>query len=410
MIQTIDIRCRVWRSKLKAEEMESRPIFSISPLLPGLSESRLNVRRLFPIPSFTSEFHIFISTKYLYSITPDALKFLGHELGTQTAFKHNQTDVITILNGKFEEEELRKHLDKFIEKYVLCQNCSYPELNMKVKGERILGDCNACGKKNILDNKHKIATFIIKNPPDNKTEFSRDEKADTATPAPAKSSKKGELEEQKIDVPVTETVTLNDTNIPTFIQQLKAKLESFTDIENFDDKDDVVDALYETIKSWRLATGQVDRQAYIVFNSLFDYSIAKQLGRQYLLVRLFKKIKVKDPQGTLIVNIENLLLVQPKDANYEKYVPTILKLLFDVDLLSEEYLLGWAEGKEDLSKNAIYQKDVDDKFKTLAAPFIEWLKNAEEEGEEEEEEEAQQSCYFSLEARYVFQIESSLFQ
>merc|ERR1712151_898480 len=58
-------------------------------------------------------------------------------------------------------------VDKFIEKYVLCGNCSLPEIDMVVnKKGLIVATCKACGWSGELDNMHKVATFIQRNPPD----------------------------------------------------------------------------------------------------------------------------------------------------------------------------------------------------------------------------------------------------
>lgn len=35
----------------------------------------------------------------------------------------------------------------------------------KVKKERIVGHCECCGEKSDLDNAHRLAAFIVKNPP-----------------------------------------------------------------------------------------------------------------------------------------------------------------------------------------------------------------------------------------------------
>jgi len=56
-------------------------------------------------------------------------------------------------------------LDKFIEKYVLCPKCTYPEMNIKVKKGIVHGNCDSCGNATTLDNIHKMAQFIVKNPP-----------------------------------------------------------------------------------------------------------------------------------------------------------------------------------------------------------------------------------------------------
>merc|ERR1712054_511170 len=46
------------------------------------------------------------------------------------------------------------------------ENCHLPEINMFVKKGSIVGKCAACGWAGDLDNNHKLAAFIIKNPPD----------------------------------------------------------------------------------------------------------------------------------------------------------------------------------------------------------------------------------------------------
>ena len=56
-------------------------------------------------------------------------------------------------------------MDKFIEKYILCPKCKYPETSILVKKERVQCQCDSCGFKGELDNVHKLASYIIKNPP-----------------------------------------------------------------------------------------------------------------------------------------------------------------------------------------------------------------------------------------------------
>lgn len=47
---------------------------------------------------------------YIWPIDP--LKFLGHELGSQTIYKEKGNDITTIINGSFTDEEIRKSMDK----------------------------------------------------------------------------------------------------------------------------------------------------------------------------------------------------------------------------------------------------------------------------------------------------------
>merc|ERR1711892_1325377 len=57
-------------------------------------------------------------------------------------------------------------LDGFIKKYVLCEQCNNPETVLKVKKNMIGASCKACGHIFTLDMRHKLTTFIIKNPPE----------------------------------------------------------------------------------------------------------------------------------------------------------------------------------------------------------------------------------------------------
>merc|ERR1711877_36412 len=71
-----------------------------------------------------------------------------------------------IVNGHHEQNVFQTLLDKFIEKYVCCENCHLPEIFMNVKKGVIQGKCMACGWQGDLDNICKLAAFIQKNPPD----------------------------------------------------------------------------------------------------------------------------------------------------------------------------------------------------------------------------------------------------
>ena len=95
------------------------------------------------------------------------LKFFGFEKASSTTFKEagGKNNTNYIINGDFSEEELRKVLDKFIEKYICCPKCKLPEMHMSVIGEKINGKCDSCPFVGELDSKHSLAKFIIKNPP-----------------------------------------------------------------------------------------------------------------------------------------------------------------------------------------------------------------------------------------------------
>ena len=54
--------------------------------------------------------------------------------------------------------------------------------------------------------------------------------------------------------------------------------------------------------------------------------------------------------------------------------------MYDDDVLSEEALVAWADEKENATEE-------ERSFLTMAAPFIQWLREAESEDEDDSEEE-----------------------
>jgi len=100
-------------------------------------------------------------------------KWFGAELGAQSTYTDKEGEGIrAIINGHHDTPIFQTMLDKFIDKYVLCANCHLPEIDMFVKKGNINAKCKACGWAGDLDNNHKIAAFITKNPPDDAGGFS----------------------------------------------------------------------------------------------------------------------------------------------------------------------------------------------------------------------------------------------
>lgn len=61
---------------------------------------------------------------------------------------------------------MRELLDGFIDRFVLCQSCKNPETELIVSRDGyITSDCKACGYHGDIDMRHKLTTFISKNPP-----------------------------------------------------------------------------------------------------------------------------------------------------------------------------------------------------------------------------------------------------
>ena len=91
-------------------------------------------------------------------------KYFGCELGAQTQFDVKNERYI--VNGCHDAGRMQDMLDGFIKKFVLCEKCENPETVLKVKKNMIGASCKACGHIFTLDMRHKLTTFIIKNPPE----------------------------------------------------------------------------------------------------------------------------------------------------------------------------------------------------------------------------------------------------
>ena len=90
---------------------------------------------------------------------PEITKFFGCEIGSQTSFSA-ETDR-AIVNGAHTAQDLQTHLCRYIENFVLCENCRLPETHYKIKAGAISQKCLACGHKSAVDMTHKLTTFIL---------------------------------------------------------------------------------------------------------------------------------------------------------------------------------------------------------------------------------------------------------
>ena len=120
-------------------------------------------------------------------------KFFGCELGAQTQFDHKNDRYI--VNGAHDAAKLQDMLDIFIRKFVLCERCDNPETVLKVYAKKgiITASCKACGHSFTVDMRHKLTTFMVKNPP----ETSLNDQGTSLTQRKEKRSKRKDGEEDE---------------------------------------------------------------------------------------------------------------------------------------------------------------------------------------------------------------------
>uniref|UniRef100_A0A0E9WUK6 W2 domain-containing protein n=2 Tax=Anguilla anguilla TaxID=7936 RepID=A0A0E9WUK6_ANGAN len=117
----------------------------------------------------------------------------------------------------------------------------------------------------------------------------------------------------------------------------------------------------------------------ILSELLFDENIRDQI-KKYKRHFLRFCHNNKKAQKYLLGGFE--CLVKLHQAQLLPRVPIVLKALYDADLLEEDVILAWAEK---VSKKYV-SKELAKEIHAKAAPFVKWLKEAEEESEGSEEE------------------------
>eukprot|EP00091_Calanus_sinicus_P008039 TRINITY_DN1953_c0_g1_i3.p1 TRINITY_DN1953_c0_g1~~TRINITY_DN1953_c0_g1_i3.p1 ORF type:complete len:354 (+),score=167.66 TRINITY_DN1953_c0_g1_i3:879-1940(+) len=301
-------------------------------------------------------------------------------------------------------------LDGFIKKFVLCEKCDNPETVLKVKKNMIGASCKACGHIFTLDMRHKLTTFITKNPPEKDIDaqgVSLTKKKDRVKEGKDKNGKKegsdGDADDgdwgEDDDADWGEDVS--EEAVRKRMEALSGGLGGLV-IDNDLEKSEVdrINIFHKFVVIKKNAgpihqgaaakevVAEADRlevknKAPIVLcELLFDDKMfkEKQLEKYSKLFLRFTHENQK-AQKYLLGGLEKT--VETQEAALLNKVPHIFKILFEEDVLEEEVILEWAKK---VSKKYV-SKDVAQKIHDKAAPFIKWLKEAEEESDESSEGE-----------------------
>ena len=321
------------------------------------------------------------------------LRFIGYELGSCIS------ESKLLVNGVHSLDRLYKVLDSFIRKYILCVNCDYPEITIKVKHDLVCGECKACGEMSLLDNQHKMASFIRRNPlkidPDFEEETTdyaerRNQNRDRSRSTRTERDRNRQQEEGKAGS-ISKKERVRDTEeekertsqiylkkgfrelAPNLIHQARciyAKYEKYENLSNIDmeflllEIAEVVPRVYER------------RLSYILFNIIFDENIMNQIMRKMPILTFFYKGK-KDYHIDILLNLEYITLENKLSVKIERFIPMILKCFYDSGLMTGEFLLNWEKGSytSRLLIDYRYKRPVDERFKAASRETLEWLKS-----------------------------------
>eukprot|EP00298_Acanthocystis_sp_HF-20_P010673 c18983_g1_i3.p1 GENE.c18983_g1_i3~~c18983_g1_i3.p1 ORF type:complete len:389 (+),score=144.21 c18983_g1_i3:160-1326(+) len=335
-------------------------------------------------------------------------KYFATELGAVSMWDDKRN--VGIVNGKHEKATLAKLLADFINRYVLCPQCHYPETDLKIKKGTIYAQCRACSFYGLSDNHHKLATYILKHPPNSnekkekddkdkekdkkdkkepkgkgknrkKKEDEKGEENGTGSPEHASSGgsdhKEDEDEDGEMEFEITEEMkkaTIDDSNrseLADPVQLMRTALAAGSDLN--EKLENVVKLQKEQLYS------DFERLQYFI-KAIVNDNMTKQIKSNIDLLRKFVGSD-RESQMQLFACIEVKCETDPAQL---KRVSTTLMALYDADILTEKVILDWYE-KGVSHFIALADFPARKKTREAAKEFIEWLQSAEEEESENDE-------------------------
>ncbi|KAJ5073825.1 eukaryotic translation initiation factor 5 [Anaeramoeba ignava] len=320
---------------------------------------------------------------------PDIItKFFGFELGAQS--KWEKKTLRSVVNGRFDTDDLQDLLYKFIDKFILCQGCFLPELDAKIdRHNRLEFSCRACGKSFYADSSNRLTGFIIKS-----LELKKQEERKKSKNLQAK-KEQAKIDETKMefqDVEVDENDWALDTSKAAEEMRLHTQLGLLRDpkktnmklllfkFRDFLESQPSPQLISFKIKqvakacSWNRTT-----RTLFACELFFSSNMLEQIPKtKEIFSRLMKH---KRSQIVLLGYLERFC--GEEHRNFIEFAPHILKALYDEDLIEEENILEWAEQTSSKFTSETVFKEII----TKVQPVVDWLKNAESESEDDGEDD-----------------------
>lgn len=352
-------------------------------------------------------------------------KFFGCELGAQTSFDEKNDRYI--VNGAHDATKLRELLDGFIDKFVLCKACKNPETDLIItKTEEIIRDCKACGERTGVDMRHKLTTFIVKNPPKNPKK-SKSKKGNGDSPTPANGNGNGNhaagpengdiegdagdesddeltrrIKAEAAELNAEAAIAKEDWSADTSPEAVKARMKaveatmaSVALVGGDDDSDEDADSPFAHLGNW-IKENRDDIGPVEVYKKAEELGIAKKhnalvvIGQTLFTEEVVSEISTYAPlfvkmvtsekhQKSLLGGLERLVGVEHPDLI--PAVPKILMEFYQIDVLEEEVVKQWGTH---VSKKYV-DRDTSKKVRKASEPFLKWLDEADDSDEDDDE-------------------------
>ncbi|KIK66693.1 hypothetical protein GYMLUDRAFT_69825 [Collybiopsis luxurians FD-317 M1] len=352
-------------------------------------------------------------------------KFFGCELGAQTSF--DEKNERYIVNGAHDANRLRELLDGFIDKFVLCKSCKNPETELVIlkqgRTEDIIRDCKACGERTGVDMRHKLTTFILKNPPvkvkkgkkktgtgDAATGVGGGGDSPEAEASPAENGAESDdeltkkIKAEAKDLNAETALAKEDWSADTSPEAVKQRIKALegglaaASLGDDDGSDDDANSPYSQLGTWveENRDGDEDTKAFLVsvYKKAEDLGIESKHKSIAVLVQalftenvlaeipkyapLFAKMVTSEKhQKALLGGMECLVGLSHPDLI--PTVPKILMAFYQSDILEEEVITSWGTH---VSKKYV-DKETSKKVRKASEPFLKWLEEADDEDSDE---------------------------
>ncbi|KAL7266872.1 eukaryotic translation initiation factor 5 [Rhizina undulata] len=361
------------------------------------------------------------------------VKFFGFELGAMVTA--NPSDDRYIINGAHEAGKLQDYLDGFINKFVLCKKCKNPETDLIVqRSGLILRDCKACGQRTDVDPRHKLSSYIVKNPPKRekkskttcgKSKKSRDENGNSPKDSGSEEQQDDAHDDGASDDELTKRIKAEAKELPQngngdnikdddwavdmSQEAIKARAQNLPDdlkkalvIEVDEDHEEGGNS-YDQLGSWivsektanggkvkavdiylkaqELGIEQKHKTLQVLAQTLFDENIIKKNQVKEYAGMLKKMITSDRHEKAFLGGTERF--VGNDHPKLISQIPNILMAYYDNDLIQEETITSWGSKASKKYVDLLTSK----KVRKAAEPFLKWLEEADEDDEDEEDDE-----------------------
>ena len=286
------------------------------------------------------------------------LRYVGTECGA------NCDEKVNTVNGQYRTPDIQQIIDKFIDKYIICGKCNYPETKIVVVGKnKLFSNCAACGAYLPLDDLHKVGRYMLNNPPHAQPKGAKEE----GKGRKGRKGKRGQQAEEE-----EEAITPESDKIQECVDKLKQSSKKA--------REEISSDVRTLTSHFELGT---DLKFYVILKALFADDIVNNI-QNAKFSRVMKTYSVRHPQFFILA----FSYIFAPDNSLHQWFATIFKYVLDMKLMSEEFLLQWHNGQIQFNQDSIlYNKQNMTTLLEQVSPFLDWLEGQEDDEESEEEED-----------------------